>query len=123
MVSLLHLHAAGLPMKRLILASLVTACVSGCGTINSTFTDDQTARQRLKAQGTRCEVIPRVYSGVAYDFCTLHADPASGPGPAGVAVNDVPVVLFDFLFSAVADTFALPYTVYLQHRDGSLALR
>lgn len=109
-------------MKRLIIASLVTACATGCGTISSTFTDDQTARQRLKAMGTRCEAVPRVYSGIAYDFCTLHADPASGPGPAGLAINSVPVVFFDFLFSGVADTLVLPYSLYLQHRDGSLEL-
>ena len=38
------------------------------------------------------------------------------------AINDIPSVAVDFMASGVLDTLMLPYTVYRQHRDGSIEI-
>lgn len=101
-------------MKRQLVLS-VYLLLSGCGTINTAFRDDAVSRQHLKDSKTYCDVVPRVYSGVAYDFCRFNGAPVErGPG--------VPLLLFDFPFSGVLDTVLLPYTIYQQNKHGSIEL-
>ena len=57
----------------------------------------------------RSNTIPRVYSGVVNDWNFVTSDT---PGNS-VAILDIP-------FSLVADTLALPYTIYLQNQYGNL---
>lgn len=104
--------------RTLPLLFAATLC-GGCGTISTTFTDDETARKRLNDRRTYCSSVPRVYSGVTYDFCVLNAEPVH----VDSAAPGIPLIFFDLVFSGVADTLALPYTLFLQSRDGNLDLR
>jgi hypothetical protein len=106
------------PMNRTLTLLLGAALCSGWGTISTTFTADEVARERLKAMRTHCSILPRVYSGISYDFCVLHA----APGDFGRFAPSLPLVLSDMLLSGIADTVTLPYTLFLQHREGSLEL-
>jgi uncharacterized protein YceK len=96
---------------------VLSLTLAGCGTINTVFRDDSIASQNLKKQQTYCESIPRIYSGVAYDFCVLHGPPAT---QGVLATGFVPLLFFDFLASGVFDTVVLPYTIYRQHKDGGI---
>lgn len=95
--------------------SLAALLLSGCGTVNSVIRKEGDTARELRLVKTYCQSIPRVYSGVAFDFCTLHA----APDPTGFLI---PFVLVDIAVSAVADTVVLPYTVYRQSADGNISI-
>jgi uncharacterized protein YceK len=95
--------------------SAVTLALSGCGTLNTVLRDDQAATRELRKQKTYCQSIPRVYSGLAFDFCRLNAP----PDYTGVLV---PLVLVDLAASGIADTVVLPYTIYQQSALGNMGI-
>ncbi|WP_236410617.1 YceK/YidQ family lipoprotein [Pseudomonas syringae] len=97
----------------------ITSVMAGCGTVNTAIRGDSVAVRELKAKKTYCQSVPRIYSGVAYDLCVLHAPPQSG---SGLSLNDIPWPFLDLAFSGIADTLFLPYTIYRQNADGSLEL-
>jgi uncharacterized protein YceK len=100
------------------MAAILGACsltLSGCGTALTVLQDDENAARSLRKQKTYCQSIPRVYSGLAYDFCVLNAP----PDPTGILV---PFVLLDVTLSGVFDTAFLPYTLYRQMADGNLSI-
>ena len=86
--------------------------LSGSGTAASVWQMDADVARDLRKQKTYCQSIPRSYSGLAFDFCVLHAS----PDPSGVLV---PFVLLDLPLSGVLDTVVLPYTIYRQASDGN----
>ncbi len=94
------------------------ALLAGCGTINTVFRDDVVTSDKLKEAKSFCGAVPRVYSGVMYDFCLLNGEaptpsrPGSGP--------EIGFVGIDMAISTVTDTLMLPYTLYRQHTDGSI---
>ena len=98
----------------------ITSVMAGCGTVNTAIRGDSVAVRELKAKKTYCQSVPRVYSGVSYDLCVLHAPPRSA---GGLSLNDVPWPYLDVAVSGVMDTLILPYTIYRQSADGSLELR
>ncbi|KOX99411.1 hypothetical protein AM274_25965 [Pseudomonas nunensis] len=103
-------------MKKI--AMLLGACslsLSGCGTAVTVLQDDADAARGLRKQKTYCQSIPRIYSGLAYDFCVLNAP----PDPTGFLV---PLVLLDLGLSGVLDTVFLPYTIYRQGVDGNIGI-
>ncbi|KPG95240.1 hypothetical protein AEQ67_21710 [Pseudomonas sp. RIT-PI-q] len=89
--------------------------LAGCGTVSTVLQDDAAAAQGLRKQKTYCQSIPRVYSGLAYDFCVLNAP----PDPTGILV---PFVLLDLALSGLLDTAVLPYTLYRQGVDGNIGI-
>lgn len=95
--------------------------IAGCGTINTVVRGDDVASRKLKETRSYCETIPRVYSGISYDFCTLYGPPPSGY--AWSAGNLVEALIYDFALSGLFDTVALPYTIYRQTRDGSIFIQ
>lgn len=100
------------------IAAILGVCslaLSGCGTALTVLQNDEDAARSLRKQKTYCQSIPRVYSGLAYDFCILNAS----PDPTGVLV---PFVLLDLTLSGVADTVCLPYTLYRQAADGNIGI-
>lgn len=103
-----------------ILLGALSLTLVGCGTVTTVLRDDAVVSADLKKQKTYCQSIPRVYSGVSYDFCVLNGQPNS---KGVVAISDVPWVYFDFLASGVFDTLVLPYTIYRQSVDGSIDIR
>ena len=99
------------------LCLMVSVLLAGCGSVTTLATPDEKIVATLAAQGSHCASIPRVYSGVVYNFCTLN----SAPGAHSPAIS-VKQMLFDTALSSVVDTLFLPYTVYGQIKKGSLPL-
>ncbi|CAI8914033.1 hypothetical protein EMIT0P12_40330 [Pseudomonas sp. IT-P12] len=89
--------------------------LSGCGTSLTVLQNEEDAVRGLRKQKTYCQSIPRVYSGLAHDFCVLNAPPSPGGYLA-------PFVLADLALSGIFDTVVLPYTIYRQATDGSMAI-
>jgi uncharacterized protein YceK len=89
--------------------------LSGCGTVSTVLQSEEDAARGLRRQKTYCQSIPRIYSGLAYDFCVLNAP----PDPTGFLVPVIPV---DFALSGVFDTVSLPYTIYRQAADGNIGI-
>ncbi|QJI32398.1 YceK/YidQ family lipoprotein [Pseudomonas sp. ADAK18] len=109
------------PVKNLFLI-VIALSTAGCGTLNTVFREDAVASQNLKDLRSHCENVPRVYSGVVYDFCSLNGEPNSNGNMAAQHVNSVPWVAIDFVASGVLDTLVLPYTIYRQSKDGSIEI-
>ncbi|MFP3515906.1 YceK/YidQ family lipoprotein [Pseudomonas sp. SIMBA_077] len=105
---------------KLSMLCVVPWLLLGCGSAKTLLGSDASVSRDLKKQRTYCESISRVYSGVAFDLCVMNAPPST---VSGVPEGFVPIFFFEVLASAVIDTVALPYTIFQQHRDGSLLLR
>jgi uncharacterized protein YceK len=92
----------------------------GCGTINTVIRGDWVAKRNLNQVETSCESIPRIYSGISYDICLLRGQPSQ----MALWFAPIPQLIFvDIALSAVLDTAALPYTVYLQINEGDIKLK
>lgn len=102
-------------IKTAVAIGTISLALSGCGTALTVLQDDEDATRGLRKQKTYCQSIPRMYSGLAYDFCILNAP----PDPTGFLV---PFVLLDLALSGVMDTVSLPYTIYRQATDGNLGI-
>ncbi|EXF92981.1 hypothetical protein HK44_004595 [Pseudomonas fluorescens HK44] len=102
--------------QAMLLAALMLA---GCGTIQTVVRHDDAAIKSLKEQKSYCGAVPRIYSGVTYDFCTLNAPLRSGVD-AQKYDNATIIVLIDAVISGALDTVLLPYTIYRQQADGSI---
>jgi uncharacterized protein YceK len=98
-----------------MLLSTFSLALSGCGTAVTVLQGDEEATRGLRKQKTYCQSIPRIYSGLAHNFCRLHAP----SDPSGILVQ---VVLLDLTLSGALDTVALPYTIYRQATDGSIRI-
>lgn len=101
-------------MKKIMTLGVLFSVLSGCGSVSTVFQHDADVARNLRKQKTYCQSIPRIYSGLAFDFCMLNAP----PNPAGA----VSFVLFDLPLSAAFDTVLLPYTIYRQAGDGNMSI-
>ncbi|PPA04654.1 YceK/YidQ family lipoprotein [Pseudomonas moorei] len=102
-------------IKRAVASSAISLALAGCGTAATVLQGDEDAARGLRRQKTYCQSIPRIYSGLAYDFCVMNAP----PDPTGVLV---PLVLLDLALSGALDTVALPYTIVRQGMDGNIRI-
>lgn len=104
-------------MRKLLITMLALG-LSACGSFTTVGSSDQKVSADLRRQNTYCESMPRVYSGVAYNFCHLHShqDDVSLDWFLGF-------YLLDSVASAVVDTALLPYTGYRQYEDGCLKVQ
>jgi uncharacterized protein YceK len=91
--------------------------LTGCGTVNSIARNDVSIAHSLKNAGTRCTAMPRIYGGVAYDFCKLHSDPKSGYYNWFLGFY-----IIDIVPSLMADTVLLPFSAYSQAKNGPVDL-
>ncbi|PIE36926.1 MAG: YceK/YidQ family lipoprotein [Gammaproteobacteria bacterium] len=108
-----------------VLIVLATTCLPACGTYTTVLRDEFVTVQNLKSVETYCTAIPRVYSGVAYDACKLHAKPVHvhDEGLSEIdGIRSVPFAFLDIFLSLVLDTAALPYTLYQQQRQGNIEI-
>ena len=105
--------------QAMVLAALMLA---GCGTIQTVVRSDEVAAKSLKEQKSYCGAVPRIYSGVTYDFCSLNAPLEKGRGCTRTTTMRQPVVLIDVVVSGALDTLLLPYTIYRQQADGSIVI-
>ncbi|MNI42687.1 hypothetical protein D3C73_969880 [compost metagenome] len=119
-----HGHDASLPdvlggqdltIKMAITLGVCLLALSGCGTALTVVQSEEEAARDLRKHKTYCQSIPRIYSGLAYDFCVLNAPPE----PGGYLAS---FVLLDLALSGVGDTVVLPYTIYRQVIDGSIGI-
>jgi uncharacterized protein YceK len=104
-----------LTIKQTVMLGAISWFLSGCGTAVSVLQDDADVARDMRKQKTYCQSIPRIYSGLAFDFCVLNAP----PDPTGVLL---PFVLLDLPLSGVCDTVSLPYTIYRQVADGNISI-
>ena len=100
-----------------LLFSLFAMFISACGTLTTLSKPDFEVRNDLHKRNSRCESVPRIYSGVAYDYCVVVSDPAAQHNE-----KYTEQYLADFIGSVIADTVVLPYTVIQQLDKGSLKL-
>jgi hypothetical protein len=104
-------------MYKLFSVVLIFTCAS-CASIATWHYSDATLASFLQNRRTHCESLPRIYSGVYFDYCWLDSDPQRVYGSAPIAL-----LLVDGLFSGIADTFALPFTVAQQQERGGIPLK
>lgn len=104
-------------MGRLLVFFLAIS-IAGCGSFATLTQSDGEVARELRQAETRCEVLPRPYSGVVYSFCNVHSNSLRFTRHALY-----PLYLFDMIPSLVVDTFALPYTLIRHYREGDLDLR
>lgn len=90
---------------RHLITPFILLALSGC----STFATIAVGTDTEKFDCDERYAIPRVYSGVFNDIRYFRGN-----------YPDQGVVVLDFPFSLVADTVALPYTVYTQAAYGNL---
>ncbi len=102
-------------IKAAVILGVCLLILTGCGTALTVLQGDEDAARSLRKQKTYCQSIPRIYSGLAHDFCLLHAP----PDPTGMLI---PFVLLDITLSGVLDSVALPYTIYRQAAHGNLSI-
>lgn len=105
-------------MKIQVMA-LAALMLAGCGTVQTVMRSDEVAAKSLKEHKSYCGAVPRIYSGVTYDFCTLNA-PLEKGRDAQEHNNAPAIVLIDVVLSGALDTLLLPYTFYRQQADGSI---
>ncbi len=103
--------------SKFVMLAIALMFISGCGTVSTVGRSDLYVQNKLVSRGTYCEAIPRMYSGVSFNFCSLFAEPAP---PAAWHMYNETGALADFIFSALADTVVLPLTTYKQVTDGSI---
>ncbi|SEK64311.1 Protein of unknown function [Pseudomonas agarici] len=97
--------------------------LAGCGTGSTLLRGDDAVSKSLAGYRTYCQAIPRMYSGVVYDFCVMHGEPTAQWQPDGSPVGNFPLIVLDILVSGVVDTVVLPYTINQQVREGSMVIR
>ncbi|MBP5955097.1 YceK/YidQ family lipoprotein [Pseudomonas anatoliensis] len=100
---------------------LATLMLAGCGTVQTVVRSDHVAANDLREIKSHCGAVPRIYSGVTYDFCLLHAERPDDVDAFNYN-NATPGVLVDAALSGVLDTLLLPYTIYKQQADGSIVI-
>jgi uncharacterized protein YceK len=93
----------------------VIVMVSGCGSFTTVLGSEQGVRAGLSRVQSDCTSIPRLYSGVIYNFCMVNGKPSDFAGPLLLSY-----FLYDSAFSLVLDTVFLPYTVYTQIQHGPI---
>lgn len=91
--------------------------LSGCGTMQTLAPDQGKVKISYNSKKSYCQSIPRIYSGVAHNFCQLYGEPDNKGYNAAAAF---PFWASDTVLCAVTDTLVLPYTVTRQFVDGSL---
>ena len=105
-------------MKTVIGLLLVFFCCS-CATIKTIDPPQNHVTISHKGKNSYCDEIPRIYSGISYNFCLMYGEPSKTVN-LGNSVNGVPLVFIDSVFSLVTDTVVLPYTIVSQVNKGPI---
>ncbi len=92
--------------------------LSGCGTIATTFQSESQLQQDLELKASRCNSLPKAYSGINYHACTMNSKRPLTP----TAYLYWSFMVVDLPLSFVADTLLLPYTLYQQQTKGHTEL-
>lgn len=108
-------------MKHIALLALALT-LGGCGNIVTVYMGDIKTSNYLLDQGSSCGAVPRVYSGVIFDFCMLYGEPANNSRSSVSGGSAFPILFIDAAASGILDTVSLPYTIYRQSTDGSIEI-
>ena len=76
-------------MYKLFSVVLIFTC-AGCASIATWHYSDATLASFLQNRRTHCESLPRIYSGVYFDYCWLDSDPQRVYGSAPIALLLIP---------------------------------
>lgn len=110
-----------LPLKSAIVLFVILC--AGCGSLRTLPPGSEYRLSHNKRyEGTNCNSIPRIYSGVSLDACMAFIGPPTMPYERyneGVFFG----CLVDMALSFTVDTLALPYTVPTQMKSGNLYLK
>ena len=102
-------------MKKVFLLMCSIAMVA-CGTIQTVPKSNFKIGYSLYRVQSKCKSVPRIFSGVSYDFCRLHAEPKG-------SIYNYPLLGFyvtDILiFSPFLDVVVLPITMPQQIMFGN----
>lgn len=91
--------------------------LTGCGTFQTLAPEKGKVKISYNDRKSYCQSIPRIYSGVAHNFCQLYGEPDRTNYRTAA---EFPFWATDTVLCAVTDTLALPYTISRQIQDGSL---
>jgi uncharacterized protein YceK len=104
--------------------SMVAVCgimaIAGCSTVKTLNPPNDQISIYHMDQKSYCTYIPRIYSGVSYNFCKLRSEPSEYSN-FGWDINGVPIVVIDTACSAVADTLVLAYTLPRQINEVTIS--
>lgn len=114
----MFINYKGFFMKGL-LSVLLVFCTFSCATIKTIDPPNNHINISHYGKKSYCESIPRIYSGVSYNFCLLYGEPSKRVN-VGSSINSIPFFVVDTVFSTVSDTVVLPYTIVMQANKGSL---
>ena len=106
-------------MKKMIMLFGLAMTVSSCSTVRTLDPKNDAVNMGKLGHKSYCDQIPRIYSGVSYVGCLLFSEQGTNKHTRSDA-SDVPMAIIDGVFSVVADTAVLPYTIYRQSVDGSI---
>lgn len=96
---------------------LLVFVLTGCGTFQTLAPEKGKVKISYNDKKSYCQSIPRIYSGVAHNFCLLYGEPDRTNYRTAA---EFPFWATDTVLCAVTDTLALPYTISRQIQDGSL---
>ncbi len=91
-------------IRHLSLFTLVFA-LTACGTVQTLAPEQGKVKISYNDKSSYCQSIPRIYSGVAHNFCLMYGEPSK---TSYTAAADLPVWAIDTMLCAVTDTLALP---------------
>lgn len=100
-------------LKKLIVVCSTCCFIAACGTL-STIGRDHLAAPSEGLEGSQpCPRVPRIYSGVFYDYCVVFKGDGSDWELTGYLFWDLPG-------SLVLDTVVLPYSILSQILYGDI---
>lgn len=104
---------------KIVAMIMLALCCCSCATVLTIAPDNNHVRIEYRGKKSYCKDIPRVYSGVMYNFCYLYGEPSRTPN-LGSTVGGTPFFVIDATLSLVADTIVIPYTAYQQAEKGNI---
>lgn len=93
---------------------------ASCATVETLNPATDHAENACRGNPSKCQAIPRLYSGLAYNFCLHYGE--SRERVIGNRFNRLPLLVFDAALSTIADTLVLPFTTYQQCRRWSITV-
>ena len=104
-------------MKAIVIALVLG--LSACATVKTLPPSTNHVEIEYDGKRSYCESIPRVYSGVAFNLCTILGEP-NPRANIYASKHAIPLFIIDGGLCLVTDTLALPYTIYTQNKHGSI---
>lgn len=105
-------------VKRVLLLLMSSICFS-CATVKTIYPVNNHVQIEHRGKESYCSEIPRIYSGLMYNFCLFYGEPSKVIN-LGSRFGSVPFFVIDTAFSVAADTIVIPYTAVQQANKGNI---